>query len=479
MAAAIDAIPEAQVDGLVRSLQADLAFVLDDSGVPTWLQARLAFAGVTTASVFARLAGNEDRMREWVANQLKVDPEAAPANAVAISQFLNAWDVSKRRLTRKLEVDAEERAAKLPRTLLKGDHVRLRVALAGAFNRNKALEEKDTPSPASVELLLEQLDDGEVVAESLKQVTNLEEGASDESYTANLRATGAMYFKRGQAEIAAPTTPEQFRRRMRVLQNKWLMVRLKLPSRAQLASLSPDVYNDLVDYILGPEVAGLEAKDASQRVVARPAWADVLNYEFQLRKKAYKAFNETGHAMEAALRHAMEDTQLRERYLTTPMAVSAAAISVSGVASTLPTAASRSAAATAQLQGQWAQEVAHPAQNPRGTQQDTSRVWSRSNFNDRRQWATPDRRAICRRYNAGLCEDAGSCGMLHICDFCIGFGKGEQTHKAKDCPHRPAAQSSDEAAASRKAAGKGGKGGKANKGKGGKGKGGKGGKHGW
>ena len=322
--AAVDALTDVQIVAEVAELQPDLAFVLDDCKVPGWLQAWLAFVGVAESSVWARLASNEGMLRTWVTSQLKVDPDTAPTNRVAIAQLINALDVSRRRLTRKLEVDAEERAAKLPRTLLKGDHVRLRVAISAAHLKGKSMDEKDAPSPASIEATLEQIDDGEIIPESRKQVTTVEEPASDENYTASLRATGAAYFKRGHSEVAAPTTPEAFRRRMRVLQNKWLMVKLKLPSRAQLASLSADVFQDLVEYILGAQVAGLETSDASQRAIARPLWADVLNYELQVRKQAYKLFNEAAEPLDSAIQKAMADVLIKGRCLTIPMAISAA-----------------------------------------------------------------------------------------------------------------------------------------------------------
>ena len=64
--------------------------------------------------------------------------------------------------------------------------------------------------------------------------------------------------------------------------------------------------------------------------------------------------------------------------------------------------------------------------------------------------------------------------MLHICDYCIAAGAGEQVHPATECSSRPAAQTKESATAARKAGGKGTKGkgkSKGAKGKGAKGKG--------
>jgi len=249
-----------------------------------------------------------------------------------------------------------------------------------------------------------------------------------------------------------------------------LMIQMKT-NRAQLAGLTADTFNDLVDYILGEDVAGLEAKDPEGRVMGRPSWAQVLSYEFNIRKQAYRWFNEKGMALDTAIQTAMEDQEIKSKFLTTPMAVSVAAIQVRASSEAGTSANSRSWAAAAQVEGRWAAEMnTQPPNNwqARPPKKPTGPPASRTEFHNARVWQTTDGRPICRKFGNDKCSDDKACGMLHVCDYCAGSGHGTPNHPASQCPHRPAPVAPDaarEAFVAKKGKGKGKKGGKSKKGK--------------
>ena len=423
----MDALTADQVTAGVNALADDLAYVLQESGVPRDLQGRLGHATVVNLKTFSRMAGTEEGFREWLTNGLRINPADVPMQ-VATANFVCAWEASRLRVSRKLELEAEERASKVPRTVLTADHVRLRVRYAAEVNDGRTMLERDLPSPITIEQALEQLEDGELKAEDLASVSSLAE-ETDDSFDAHFGRDGKVKFKKAKQSVAPPATPEQLRYRLRLLAAKWHMLKLRLPDHAILADYSERAFSRHVEYILGPDVAGLEAQDAAGHAVGRPNWQTVLSYELQVRRMACRYVNEAGITLAAALEQAARDSGLKERYLTTPMAVS---IAMNAVAQAK--GASRSKSPAPALEQNWQREVAIPPPPP-APKGETWKPVTRNQFDSARKWRTPGGKNICRKYNTNKgCE--GGCDRLHICDYCV---DPAATHKVMECPHRPAA----------------------------------------
>ena len=125
---AIDALSQSEITSALASLSDELGCILEDRDVPGWMQARIAYVGCTKVGTFGRIEPTEEAVRKWVTDVLLVDPMADPRNRTAIAAVLDAWIATRKRLDRKDDVEAEERAAKLPRTMPKKDYVRIKVA---------------------------------------------------------------------------------------------------------------------------------------------------------------------------------------------------------------------------------------------------------------------------------------------------------------------------------------------------------------
>ena len=57
------------------------------------------------------------------------------------------------------------------------------------------------------------------------------------------------------------------------------------------ACSSKETWAEHVEYILGPPVLGMEAKDPSGKTLKSPNWVTVMHYEQQARKKAWELMN--------------------------------------------------------------------------------------------------------------------------------------------------------------------------------------------
>ena len=76
-----------------------------------------------------------------------------------------------------------------------------------------------------------------------------------------------------------------------------------------------------MDYILGPWVKGLAARDETQVVVSTPAWVLVMAYCHAIRKKAMRLCEDKQLDIATAMVTAREDTLTKERYFITPLAI--------------------------------------------------------------------------------------------------------------------------------------------------------------
>ncbi len=191
-----------------------------------------------------------------------------------------------------------------------------------------------------------------------------------------------------------PETPEELRARLKVLGHAWCLLSLRFPAREVLRKVVPQCWNDYVDFLLGEEIFGCFARDHMQRVVSAPDLSTLLSYEFQVRKEMAAAMNR-GFPLPKALKEAMENRVVKERYFTTPLALAALR----------PRRRSRT-----------------PTREPRskGRGRKGSKGRGRGKEKDGLHSQTPDGKGICYRYNNAKEKCRGPCRFAHVCRKCLG-----------------------------------------------------------
>lgn len=178
---------------------------------------------------------------------------------------------------------------------------------------------------------------------------------------------------------------------------------MKHPGRAYLRSATPGLWVEFTDYMLGEHVRGLHAVDHGGSVVSRPAWAQILAYDLNVRKEMAKRLN-NGHTFEQALRGAWQDTGVRDRYFVTPLALAGAVTRERPRRSRSPRRRSKPARKADQ-----GRPTGKGAGKGRG-----------KNKSARLAAKTPDGRNICFAYNNSAEGCTKRCGMVHVCRKCFG-----------------------------------------------------------
>lgn len=167
---------------------------------------------------------------------------------------------------------------------------------------------------------------------------------------------------------------------------------------------------EYLNYICSKHVSQLESQNVDGVMLHRPSLKLIMNYEFQMRKEAMEEVNQ-GSTLVQALKAIVKNPDIRERYFSTPLAVSSAAQS---------------------LREGWGargrvQERPHNSDSPyakgkvvkgkgKGKKGDRAKGKTKGAG---LHGSTPDGRQICFAYNNKQEACQGGCGRVRVCRNCL------------------------------------------------------------
>jgi hypothetical protein len=414
-------------------LAPDLHYLLEDKGVDDELMEIMKKAGITTIARLSLLEDTRAGVRKALEGEpFNLDPKVG-LNRIRQVCFLDAWETASTTTAEDRRQQAEAKATRLPRVLPRANHVALRRAAEAIYGE---LHDRIAPGAPYIESLLEQVEEGTLEAFPLSQVLCVEDG--EESKTnAVIDASGVVRIKKGKLDVPLPTDTEGLRKRLRTWGMGFTFAKLKHPTRSWLKDAVPETIAEYADYLLGDTVRGLVARNDRGEAVATPSFAQILHYDYQVRKEQAKLISK-GLSFKDALDNATKDHSIRERHFVTPMAVSVMAAG-SGGSGNRGRDRSRSAP----------RHHGHRGGKPRNDKRDTgaSGSWgsgasssnkgfgkgkgSNKNVNKGRgknrdkgkgkgHRATPDGKQICFAFNNPHEKCTGTCDRAHVCRTCLG-----------------------------------------------------------
>ena len=420
---AMPALPLNAVEqGHLDLMAPDLRFIMAEREIEPRLQALLGAAGYKSLGLFTSMVDNRAQLRAVLATDFGLDaaeanlaPATALARRVDQARIVDAWDTARKRSDEADRMQAEQRASRLPLTLNRAAHINLRSRYERDFGR---LNDRNWPCQALIERRFEEVDEGEVRADPLSEVVSAEELVED-PVGAVIDRDGAIRLRRAPRSVALPTGSEELRQRVKVLGITFQLAAYKHSSRLWLASTSPEVWQQHLDYILGDKVGGLMVR--TNETTIRPPWSVILAYEFQVRKTACKMVMFDNKDFMTAMSDARHCLETKEQHFSTPTAMSLS----------LARAAPKRA-----WQDQPANDVRPPkggkaggkkGGQPKGGQAADRGKGKGKQKNKFTNVKTPDGRNICFKYQNNTCNMAG-CKFVHVCPECFG------AHPLAGCP---------------------------------------------
>ena len=110
---------------------------------------------------------------------------------------------------------------------------------------------------------------------------------------------------------------------LRIEANAWLMVASKVRNKAFSQNLEQRHFDRYTDYLLGEKCYNMQIPGPSgEKVPLLPPWHIILDYEFEMGKKAVKTAQKD-RPLHELLQEATENTELKDLYFTSPVTFSA------------------------------------------------------------------------------------------------------------------------------------------------------------
>ncbi len=301
----------------LASLEPEFLALLEAKQAPLEVRALLGHLGVTRLSTFAHLEATEEAVRTMLTKDLGLDPSEGMKARIQMAAMVEAWKTARQRIQVADEAAAEARAQGRPRDLMAPQAQSLRRAHSAVYGK---LEDEDWPSRDYIAWRFAQFEEGEFRAETLSDVVDMVAAGDDgaePSFSMLLTTTGKVATVRQRTKVDPPKTPEQLRRRYRLMATAWEVMKQVYPDRPMLAHYTAEVWNQMVSHLLGPKVAEYRSRNN-----IGISWAGLLEYEYRIRKHAMMLITEQGFQLEAALRAGWVDPTLENRYFTLELVTS-------------------------------------------------------------------------------------------------------------------------------------------------------------
>ncbi|CAE7264418.1 Abcg1 [Symbiodinium natans] len=296
---------------------ADFPGLAQTKGIKLKQQAELAQLSILAISRYSAVADDRAGLRTFCKDILHLDPSTTPEHLVEVAALLDLWESCKSRAEAQHKADAEAVLSKLPRVANKSELQDIKSRFEAL---HYALDDKATPSSATLEFHFDQVEQGELRPTTLGQYVSREHAEAEQYGAVIDKSTGAIKIKKGFTEGKKPTSPEEFRSAVKLVAHTWVMCFLRYPQKSFLKDVSVAQWQRYADYMLGEHVHGLTAKDSQGHDLSSPSWDLVLAYDYQIRRGMVRLINE-GSSFATALDSAMRDTVIKERYFVTPCAL--------------------------------------------------------------------------------------------------------------------------------------------------------------
>lgn len=382
------------------NMDSDLQFILSDTGVG--LPAQVAIARhYGSVRRFNAVADDRAQMRTACLQDFAIGM-GTPYERAQVASIVAAWEVAKDFAAKEIELRAEAKVLGQPRILQTHERQAMVKAVEQVYG---SLHDSEAPSPDYLALKAEETETNEPLAAPLDEILSRKE-ATHSQLQSSVDGAGHIRVTRTRTKGKMPTSTEEYRRTMKVEAFAWLSMAARYKAKSWLHGLALSDFTKFVDYILGEKVLNIQIPVGGDNAAAKlkPDWSIVLSYEHRLRREAMKLICNQGLSLSEALAAVIKDSDLKESYFTTPVALKTAMGSVEPPP-----------------QSKWTRFNSKGPQGKGFGKQQKGKGKQKGQYKQVHEklqglqlaWRTPDGRDLCFSWNTGSCN--GSCGRVHQC----------------------------------------------------------------
>ena len=309
----------------LKDMDPDLMFLWTDSRVALVEQVMLSLQGYKTLKLFLGLADDKPGLRLVLKDDLGLDPAATdgtgPASRLQVACLLSAYETGREMNTRESQIRAEARTLGVKKIPTMPERTAMKRVVETAYGK---MPTNETPSAEYLATKLEEVEVDEPKASPLDEVASLDDD-DVQSLTTSVDNTGRIVVTKKKCKGKQPESPEEFRMKLRIEANVWLMLAAKFSNRAYLQDITPNDFMRYTDFFLGKRCYTMEVPiergGVSATEALHPPWNIVLKFELECRKKAFLLVREENKMVGEALKLVMADSELKEIFFTSPLAI--------------------------------------------------------------------------------------------------------------------------------------------------------------
>ena len=312
---------DAAVQYLSSKVDANLAHLFQESGVPIGLQCKIC-QQFKTVRAFASYEDDRSKVREAMKTDFSLDGAANLAARSALAAVVGTWEACQRFAEKEAELKAAARELGIPRPVAQTDRSAMKTSYESSFG---VLEDSLEPSDEYLASKLEEIESREPCASPLSEVTS--KRSAKTAKTMGIQTTvdhsGAVRIVRSKQKGSLPQGAEELRTILKVEGNTWCFLSAKFRNREILRNMRPSCWEEYTNFLLGErcylmKIHGGKGADASP---LRPPWHILLSFEFELRKEAIKRALKENKPIAQTLQDVCKDPELKERFFTSPIAL--------------------------------------------------------------------------------------------------------------------------------------------------------------
>lgn len=441
VAAAVVVLNAAQQSQAMDDGSAELKYLMAREGVSVRVQGLFFHHGCTTLPKLANFVKDAADLRDMLAQSFGLDAATSLQERAEVAGVLVAYNSAVTRVTELAKHQGEMDARNFLKPMQNSEYQAMRQGYTSAYG---PLPDDLCPAKVYLEKRIAELESGEFKAERLKTVLN-REFDEEETLSPQWDNAGNLKLKKTSNSIEEPANPEELRSRLEVMFNALIFISTLHTNRKELAGFTPSFVHRYAAYILGEHVWLMVARDSGGRTVASPNWLLVLGYEYQIRKQAYRwtlegqvdvAGARTFDTLRNNILKATFDPLIKERYFTTPLAISAASGSVGVTITALnKRPAEEDWPQQPKRQGKGKQKAKAKAKGSETTNKGGGKGRGKKGAGRGKGLAgggakgcashTPEGEAICYAYNSAEGCQKKNCIFVNRCGLC--FGKHPMT----------------------------------------------------
>ena len=400
-------LSDAEKKAALEAADVDLKFHLSSAKVAEAVQCALFHKGFITLPIFAGIDESRAEVRSALEQEIGLKHDADSKSRQDVALVLSAWEAARTQLHAADKMKVESLLGQAQRIVQLSELASMRKAVEADMG---ALYDSEVPAKSLLASKLEQLEQGCIQVEDLREVLCLEDKNLDLFNGIIEHGTGTLKIRQGKGTVPLPSCVEDLRRRHRLIGMAWMMLRTKHHTTTWLTKDTLDAYRRLSDFVLSKHVASCPILSPSG-AARKPAWKLVLSFEHEIRKKAYHLLrNGDASSLALALSDAMKNPALMNLHFILPLSTSGDFMSDSWGGD--------------QESGSW--QAAGGKSKGKGKGGKGRHVYKEVKKGALKT-KSKDGKKLCFRFNNGSCQEK-NCGFHHACQICL-----EEGHGKKDC----------------------------------------------